>query len=158
MFACEHDGVVPNVIAVAKGLSGGLVRGRVRDDEAAVERAYGGLDRYDAHSATFSGGPLACAAGIATLEVIARDGLVARAAELGEVLGCGLRRAAEGPPAGAGGARPRPALGHRAQGAGRRRDREPWWAVARGGMMERRMVTQVATQAPECSAPSRRSS
>jgi putrescine aminotransferase len=150
MFACEHEGVVPDVIAVAKGLSGGLVPvGAYMTTRRLWERAYGSLDRYDAHSATFTGGPLACAAGIATLEVIARDRLIDRAATLGEALGSGLKRAAAGH-----------ALVKEVRGRGLLWGvelRSPggdatasvvgqWLAV---GMMERGMVTQVCTQAAE---------
>lgn len=150
MFACEHEGVVPDVIALAKGLSGGLVPvGAYLTTRRLWERAYGSLDRYDAHSATFTGGPLACAAGIATLEVIARDRLVDRAAGLGGALGAGLRRAAEGH-----------ALVKEVRGRGLLWGVElkspggdataslvgQWLAV---GMMERGMVTQVCTQAAE---------
>lgn len=150
MFACEHDNVVPDVIAVAKGLSGGLVPvGAYLTTKRLWERAYGTLDRYDSHSATFTGGPLACAAGLATLEVIARDRLIARAAELGDHLGAALRNAAAGHP-----------LVKEVRGRGLLWGIElrapggdatasvvgQWLAV---GMMERGMVTQVATQAGE---------
>jgi putrescine aminotransferase len=150
MFACEHDGVVPDVIAVAKGLSGGLVPvGAYLTTRRLWERAYGSLDRYDSHSATFTGGPLACAAGIATLEVIARDRLIERAVTMGEALGEGLKRATAGH-----------ALVEEVRGRGLLWGlalRSPggdatasvvgqWLAV---GMMERGMVTQVATQAAE---------
>jgi putrescine aminotransferase len=62
------------------------------------QRAYGTLERYDCHSATFSGGALACAAALAAIEVVERDKLCARAAELGAYLGEKLRAACAGNP------------------------------------------------------------
>lgn len=92
MFACEQEGVEPDVIVVGKALSGGLVPASAYVTRRALwERAYGSLDRYDAHCSTFTGGSLACAAALATLEIIERDRLPSRAASLGERLGEKLR-------------------------------------------------------------------
>src|SRR5205814_10625334 len=62
------------------------------------ERAYGTLQRYDLHCTTFGGGPVACAAGLATLEVIERDRLVHAAAAAGGYLRVRLRAATAGHP------------------------------------------------------------
>jgi 4-aminobutyrate aminotransferase/(S)-3-amino-2-methylpropionate transaminase len=74
MFACEHEGVVPDVITTAKALAGGMplsaVTGRAEIMDAAKPGALGG---------TYAGNPVACAAALAALEVIERDGLVERA-------------------------------------------------------------------------------
>ena len=115
MFACEEEGVVPDVLLVGKGLGGGLF------PLAACLVADGWWDERFAlgHSSTFANNNVACAVGLAVLRALAGDGdgpgLVARAAARGERLGAGLRRLARPLPAGGGGgARARPALGARA--------------------------------------------
>lgn len=84
MFACEHWGVVPDIITMAKALGGGVMpigafTGRPPLWKALEHNPY-------LHSSTFGGNPLACAAGIATIHVIQEERLVERAAELGEYL------------------------------------------------------------------------
>ncbi|HYM70536.1 MAG TPA: aspartate aminotransferase family protein [bacterium] len=79
MFACEHFDVVPDVLVIGKGLGGGMlplaaVIGHPRLDVAG-DRALG---HY-----THEKSPLACAAALATIDVIERDGLAARARTLG---------------------------------------------------------------------------
>jgi putrescine aminotransferase len=99
LFACEEDGVEPDALVLAKGLSGGLAPVAAMITRHGLwNRAYGTLERYDLHCSTFAGGPIACAAALVTLDVIARDGLVARAAELGRELGEALRAATAGHP------------------------------------------------------------
>jgi putrescine aminotransferase len=99
MFACEHEGVEPDAICLAKGLSGGLVPVSAYLTRRGLwQRAYGTLDRYDSHSATFSGGAVACAAALAALEVVERDRLAQHAAEVGTYLGQELRAACAGHP------------------------------------------------------------
>lgn len=97
MFACEEEGIVPDVILLAKGLSGGMAPiSAMLTRRWLWERAYGTLERYDLHCSTFSGGPIACAAALATLELLERDDLVGRADSLGRYLADGLRRATAG--------------------------------------------------------------
>jgi putrescine aminotransferase len=99
MFASEAEGVVPDVLVLAKALSGGLVPISAyvtRRDH--WRRAYGTFARCELHCTTFRGGPLACAAALATLDVLTADGLVARAAELGAHLERRLRSATAGHP------------------------------------------------------------
>jgi putrescine aminotransferase len=87
MFACEEEGVEPDVILLAKGLSGGLAPiSAIITRKSLWQRAYGTLERYDLHCSTFGGGAVACAAALATLEVIRRDGLVQASAQQGEYL------------------------------------------------------------------------
>jgi hypothetical protein len=94
MFACEEDGVVPDLLLVGKGLGGGLF------PLAACLVADGWWDERFAlgHSSTFANNNVACAVGMAVLRELAGDrdrpGLVARAAARGERLGAGLRRLA----------------------------------------------------------------
>ncbi len=77
MFACEHDGVVPDLIVTAKGIAGGLplsaVTGRAEIMDAAHVSGLGG---------TYGGNPIACAAALATIETIEADGLVERARQI----------------------------------------------------------------------------
>ena len=77
-FAYEHDGAVPDVMTLGKGLGGGFPLAGFLCTEA-VARTVSVGD----HGGTYVGNPLACAAGNAVLRVIEREGLVARAAELG---------------------------------------------------------------------------
>jgi putrescine aminotransferase len=84
MFACEHDGVAPDIMCVAKSLSGGLIPiGACISTEEVWDRAYGGLDRALLHTSTFGGNAWACAAGIASLQVIIEEDLPAKAATNG---------------------------------------------------------------------------
>ncbi|ORA32677.1 4-aminobutyrate--2-oxoglutarate transaminase [Mycobacterium aquaticum] len=81
MFACEHEGLVPDLIVTAKGIAGGLplsaVTGRAEIMDAPHAGGLGG---------TYGGNPLACAAALAVVETIEREQLVARAAAMGETM------------------------------------------------------------------------
>ena len=79
-FAHQHHGITPDVMTLAKGLGGGLPIGAC----LAAPRA----DVFEPgdHGSTFGGNPLACAAALAVLSVIERDGLVGHAAEMGDTL------------------------------------------------------------------------
>jgi acetylornithine aminotransferase/acetylornithine/N-succinyldiaminopimelate aminotransferase len=79
-FAHQHHGITPDVMTLAKGLGGGVPIGAC----LAAPRA-DVLEPGD-HGSTFGGNPLACAAAIAVISVIERDGLVGHAAEMGGVL------------------------------------------------------------------------
>jgi acetylornithine/N-succinyldiaminopimelate aminotransferase len=93
MFACEHEGVTPDVMALGKGLGGGFPVGAFLCTEA-VARTVG----LGEHGTTFGGNPLACAAANAVLRVVEEEKLVARAAEAGARLAARLRAfAAERP-------------------------------------------------------------
>ena len=87
MFACEHDGVQPDVLTLAKALGGGLIPiGAV----LCQPKAYS--DRFGLrHSSTFAGNALACQAGLATLDRLQRDGQ----ALVRHVEACGLRLATQ---------------------------------------------------------------
>jgi ornithine--oxo-acid transaminase len=86
-FALDHWGVQPDMVTVAKALSGGYVpAGALLASRRVFDTTFDSLERSVVHGNTFGGGDLATAAGLATLAVIDRDGLVARAAELGELL------------------------------------------------------------------------
>src|SRR5579859_1446056 len=86
-FALEHWGLDPDIITVAKALSGGFVPvGGVLVSTAVRDRVFDAMERGVRHGSTFGGNDFAAAAGLATLRVIERENLVARAAELGELL------------------------------------------------------------------------
>ena len=78
MFACEHYALVPDMIVTAKSLAGGLplaaVTGRAEIMESPVVGGLGG---------TYGGNPLACAAALAVLDVMAEEKVAERAATLG---------------------------------------------------------------------------
>jgi len=80
-FACDHEGVVPDLIVTAKGIAGGLplaaVTGRAEIMDAPHVGGVGG---------TYGGNPLACAAALAVIETIEADGLVDRARVVGSTL------------------------------------------------------------------------
>ncbi len=89
MFACEHYGVAPDVMTLAKALGGGVMPiGAVMATGPIWEKAFG--ENPLLHTSTFGGNPLACAAALATLNVIERDGLVDQARARGELLRAGL--------------------------------------------------------------------
>jgi ornithine--oxo-acid transaminase len=120
-FALEHWGLEPDMICVAKALSGGFVPiGAVLVSRPAFDAVFDGMESAVRHGSTFGGNDLAAAAALATLQVIDREGLVERTAAMGELLleltrplvdrfevvrdvrGLGLMWAIEfGPPAGA---------------------------------------------------------
>jgi 4-aminobutyrate aminotransferase / (S)-3-amino-2-methylpropionate transaminase / 5-aminovalerate transaminase len=80
-FACEHEGVVPDLLVSAKGIAGGLplsaVTGRAEIMDSVPAGGLGG---------TYGGNPLACAAALAVIETITADGLLDRARAIGAQL------------------------------------------------------------------------
>lgn len=94
MFACEHYGVAPDIMTLAKALGGGVMPiGAVMATAPIWEKAF--AENPLLHTSTFGGNPLACAAALATLDVIERDGLVGRAQERGQQMMAGLGRVRE---------------------------------------------------------------
>ncbi len=90
-FACEHSGVRPDLVLVSKALSGGLVPvGAVLMAAGVHDAVMGSAARAGSLFSTFGGNDLAMAAGLAVLEVIRREDLVARAGALGARLADGL--------------------------------------------------------------------
>jgi putrescine aminotransferase len=84
MFACDHDGVVPDLLALGKGFGGGVMPigacvGTPKTWEKYIENPF-------LHTTTFGGNPLACAAAIATINVLLEEDLPKQAAEKGEYL------------------------------------------------------------------------
>lgn len=97
-FACQHSDVVPDIMTLSKGLSSGyLPVGATLVKEEIADCFDGGAERMFRHGQTYGGHPVACAAAVATLDVIERDGLVERAAEMGAYILEGLRSLAHHP-------------------------------------------------------------
>ncbi len=91
MFACQHSGVLPDIMTLAKGLGNGVPIGAcLARGEAA------GLFRPGHHGSTYGGNPLVCAAALAVLDTLQQQGLPERAAVLGDRLFDGLRAALDG--------------------------------------------------------------
>lgn len=89
MFGIEHSGVEPDLVTVAKSLAGGFPLSGVIGREAVMQAAApGGL------GGTYAGNPIACAAALAVLDVIAEEGLLARADTVGAVIKARLERIA----------------------------------------------------------------
>ena len=118
MFACEHEGVAPDLLCLAKGISGGYLPLAAT---LTSERIYEGfLGRHEEfrtffHGHTYTGNPLACAAGIATLDVFREERTLERLQPKIELLG----RAAGADRRAPGGARGAPARLHGGHRAGR---------------------------------------
>src|SRR5712691_5987783 len=77
-FSWEHYGVVPDIVTMAKGLAGGVPIGAMLTGPR--------TDLFTAgdHGTTFGGNPIACAAGIATIQTILEENLLENAAKMGE--------------------------------------------------------------------------
>jgi 4-aminobutyrate aminotransferase/(S)-3-amino-2-methylpropionate transaminase len=77
MFACEHEGIEPDLVCTAKGIAGGLplsaVTGRAEIMDAPHVSGLGG---------TFCGNPLACEAALASIAAVENDGLIERAQQI----------------------------------------------------------------------------
>jgi adenosylmethionine-8-amino-7-oxononanoate aminotransferase len=93
MYACEADGIAPDLLTIAKGLGGGyqpvgavLLGQRIHD-------AFAGGSGFFQHGHTYMGHPMAAAAGLAVQEVIARDNLLANVLAMGGRLREGLQAA-----------------------------------------------------------------
>lgn len=83
MFACEHEGISPDILCVAKGLTGGyLPLAATLTTERIYEGFLGEADelRTFFHGHTYTGNPLACAAAIASLRTFAEEDTLARLA------------------------------------------------------------------------------
>jgi putrescine aminotransferase len=98
-FAYEAEGFVPDVIVLAKALSGGLLPiSAAVVSQALHHRAYGAMDRFDLHASTFAGNALSCVAALETLAILDDEGLAAKSAARGEQLLRGLKERLAGHP------------------------------------------------------------
>ncbi|MER6574819.1 4-aminobutyrate--2-oxoglutarate transaminase [Nonomuraea sp. NPDC001023] len=81
LFACEDEGVVPDIICTAKGIAGGLPLAAVTGRADLMDHVHvGGL------GGTYGGNPLACEAALGVLETIESEDLVAKARRIGEIM------------------------------------------------------------------------
>ncbi len=95
-FALDHETLTPDFVLVGKALSGGYmpVAAMVTTRDI-YQRAVGTLERSYVHQSTYGRNRLSMAAGLATLRIIERDGLVEHAAHMGDFLADGLAELAE---------------------------------------------------------------
>jgi adenosylmethionine-8-amino-7-oxononanoate aminotransferase len=90
MFACQHEDVTPDLLCIGKGLTGGyLPLAATVTTERIYEGFLGDFDEFRTffHGHTYTGNPLACAAGVATLEIFERERTLERLAPKIELLG-----------------------------------------------------------------------
>jgi acetylornithine/N-succinyldiaminopimelate aminotransferase len=87
-FGFQHSGVVPDVMALAKGLGSGVPIGACLARGEAAE-----VFKPGSHGSTFGGNPLACATALATLDVIEEDNLLENVRVRGDAIRSGLRQA-----------------------------------------------------------------
>ncbi|MDI6910930.1 4-aminobutyrate--2-oxoglutarate transaminase [Nocardioides sp.] len=86
LFACDREGVVPDLIVTAKGIAGGLPLSAVTGRAEIMDAVHiGGL------GGTYGGNPLACAAALAAIETIEAEGMVGRAREIEDLMLARLR-------------------------------------------------------------------
>jgi len=84
MFACEHENVQPDILCLAKALGGGVMP---IGATVATEEVFSVLfDNPFLHTTTFGGNPLACAAALATINVLLEQNLPAQAEQKGDML------------------------------------------------------------------------
>jgi putrescine aminotransferase len=94
MFCCEHYRVAPDLMCLAKAFGGGVVpAGAVVGRREVFARLF---DNPFLHTSTFGGNPLACAAALATINVLIEERLPERAAIVGERMLDGIRKAVAG--------------------------------------------------------------
>jgi len=79
IFACEHEGVIPDIITLAKGIASGMPLGAMVASSSIMTWERG------SHANTFGGNPIACEAALATIELL-EGGLVDNAAEIGSYI------------------------------------------------------------------------
>jgi acetylornithine/LysW-gamma-L-lysine aminotransferase len=78
LFACDHFGVLPDILTMAKGIAGGIPMGAI-----GINRRVGELEKQS-HTSTFGGNPLACAAAAAAIDFMLDRDLPRQAAENGD--------------------------------------------------------------------------
>ncbi|GAA2302934.1 4-aminobutyrate--2-oxoglutarate transaminase [Actinomadura luteofluorescens] len=94
LFACEHEAIVPDLVATAKGIAGGLPLAAVTGRADIMDKVHGG-----GLGGTYGGNPLACEAALAVLEEIEEGKLTERARRIGEIMLPRLRALATRHPA-----------------------------------------------------------
>jgi len=90
MFACQHYGIEPDILCLAKAVASGLPMGATMATEEVMSKL-----KMGDHSSTFGGGPVACAAACATLDVLKDERLPERAKTNGDYMFSKLEGLAE---------------------------------------------------------------
>uniref|UniRef100_UPI003568B579 aminotransferase class III-fold pyridoxal phosphate-dependent enzyme n=1 Tax=Actinotalea sp. TaxID=1872145 RepID=UPI003568B579 len=93
MFACEHEGVVPDLVTTAKGIAGGLPLAAVTGRAEIMDAVHGG-----GLGGTYGGNPVSCAAALATIDLYERADLAGAARHIEDLAGGFLRALAEEEP------------------------------------------------------------
>ncbi|OOY17841.1 aspartate aminotransferase family protein [Thioclava sp. DLFJ4-1] len=93
LFACEQDGIAPDIVTIAKGLGAGYQPIGAALCTSEIYDAFFNGSGFFQHGHTYIGHPTATAAGDAVVKKLTEGGLVARAAQQGEVLDAALREA-----------------------------------------------------------------
>jgi 4-aminobutyrate aminotransferase-like enzyme len=84
MWGCDHDGVVPDIMTVGKGMGGGFpLAGVISTEKTTASKPW---SHPSASSSSYGGNPLASAAGLAALEIILKQDLVGNAERVGKVM------------------------------------------------------------------------
>ncbi|MDI3316406.1 MAG: aspartate aminotransferase family protein [Bacillota bacterium] len=92
LFACEWEGVTPDILCLAKSLGGGVMPvGAFVTTPQVWDRAYGGMERALLHTSTFGGNARAMAVALASIEVVVEENLAEKARLRGEQALAGLR-------------------------------------------------------------------
>lgn len=84
-FAMDHSGTIPDIVIMAKGMASGMPLSGLAASHELMEKWVPG-----SHGGTYGGNAVACAAAIATIQVMREEGLIQNAAEMGQVLKAGL--------------------------------------------------------------------
>jgi len=88
MWGCDHEGVIPDVMTIGKGIGGGFPASAViSTDEITARKPW---SNPSASSSSYGGNPLAAAAALAALEILLEEGLVENAERVGKVMLAGL--------------------------------------------------------------------
>lgn len=86
MFACEHWGVVPDIMVMAKGIVSGYSPTAAVICTDKVASAFEGRENAFVHGYTFGGNPVSCTAALVNIDIIEREGLVENAARMGKYI------------------------------------------------------------------------
>jgi putrescine aminotransferase len=96
MFACEEEGIAPDIICLSKSLSAGVIPiGAFVTTPEVWDRAYGSIETALLHTSTFGGNTLACVAGLVAIELALTRKVADNAREMGALLLSGLNELAE---------------------------------------------------------------
>lgn len=93
LFACEQDGIAPDIVTIAKGLGAGYMPIGATLCSGKIHDAFSQGSGFFQHGHTYVGHPIACAAADVVVQKLTEGGLAARARDMGEVLSRALRDA-----------------------------------------------------------------